>query len=67
MLDDNPIEAQLRRNRERRNARIRFAKLDDEGFPRCWRCGHFDFGPCPNGVLLCNGCDAANRVPKREK
>jgi protein gp37 len=32
---------------------------DTEGFPRCWRCGHFDFGPCGDGTLLCNGCDAA--------
>jgi protein gp37 len=32
----------------------------EEGyFPRCWRCGHFDFGPTAGGVLLCNGCDAA--------
>jgi protein gp37 len=33
--------------------------VDDEGFPWCWRCGHFDFGPCADGTLLCNGCDAA--------
>lgn len=32
---------------------------EEGAFPRCWRCGHFDFGPCTNGVLLCNGCDAA--------
>jgi len=31
----------------------------EEGFfPRCWRCGHYDFGPCSDGTLLCNGCDA---------
>jgi protein gp37 len=27
-------------------------------FPRCSRCGHFDFGPCGDGTLLCNGCDS---------
>lgn len=32
----------------------------EEGeFPRCSRCGHFDFGPCGDGTLLCNGCDSA--------
>lgn len=31
----------------------------EEGFfPRCSRCGHFDFGPCGDGTLLCNGCDS---------
>ena len=31
----------------------------EEGyFPRCAHCGHFDFCPCPDGSLLCNGCDA---------
>lgn len=38
----------------------RFGPRDkEEGeFPRCWRCGHYDFGPCSDGTLLCNGCDA---------
>jgi protein gp37 len=38
----------------------RFGPHDrDEGyFPRCWHCGHHDFGPCSDGTLLCNGCDA---------
>ena len=32
----------------------------EEGFfPRCHLCGHHDFGPCGDGTLLCNGCDAA--------
>jgi protein gp37 len=36
---------------------------DEEGFPHCWRCGHFDFGPCADGTLLCNGCNAVwNRL-----
>lgn len=31
----------------------------EEGeFPRCWKCGHFDFGPCSDGTLLCNACNA---------
>ena len=39
---------------------------DDENFPICWRCGHFDFGPCSDGTLLCNGCDAVwHEVPAR--
>lgn len=40
-------------------SRSRTGPVDAEGFPRCWRCGHFDFGPCGDGTLLCNGCNAA--------
>lgn len=31
---------------------------EEGAFPQCQACGGCDFGPCPNGELLCNGCDA---------